>query len=209
MPSGNADAPTLARLEADGPLLGRAPIDVEAVALVYHELLNIVAPGWENDPHMEATPDRAAKFWRDFIDFDPGKVATAFPIGEVKVDQLVAVTGIKAWSLCAHHLLPFSATVDVGYIADGKVLGLSKFARLAHLAAHRPTSQEALVETLANLITEATGARDVAVKASGTHLCMTMRGVAEQDASMTTSVLRGAFRKDPSVREEWLALVSR
>src|SRR5690606_16121184 len=110
------------------------------------------------------------------IDYDPGKVATAFPIGEVKVDQVVAVTGIRVTSLCAHHLLPFTSVVSIGYIASGKVLGLSRFSRLAHLAAHRPTSQEALVETIANLIVEAIDARDVAVKATGTHFCMEMRG---------------------------------
>lgn len=209
MPSGNATPPTIADLTEYGPLLGREPISTVIVASIYTQLLDEVAPGWREDPHMVETPMRAAKFWRDFIDYDPGKVATAFPIGEVKVDQLVAVTGIHTWSLCAHHLLPFNATVDVGYIADGKVLGLSKFARLAHFAAHRPTSQEALVETLANLVQEATGAKDVAVKATGTHLCMCMRGVSEQDASMTTSVLRGAFRAEQSVREEWLALVSK
>jgi len=206
MPSGNAAPPTLADLSELGHLFGRDPIDVDRVADIYVELLNEIAPGWDDDPHMVDTPSRAAKFWRDFIDYDPGRVATAFPIGSVRVDQVVAVTGIRTWSLCAHHLLPFNATIDVGYIASGKVLGLSKFARLAHLAAHRPTSQEAIVETLANLVEEATGSRDVAVTASGTHLCMTMRGVAEQDASMTTSVLRGAFRKEPDVREEWFSI---
>jgi GTP cyclohydrolase I len=121
----------------------------------------------------------------------------------------VAVTGIETWSLCAHHLLPFSASISVGYLAESKVLGLSKFSRLAHFAAHRPTSQEALVNTLADLITEATGTENVAVKATGLHLCMAMRGVREQTAKMTTQVLRGAFRADQSVREEWTSIAGK
>jgi len=206
MPSGNAAPPSLAALNELGPLLGRDPINVERVAEIYEELLNEITPGWQTDPHMADTPNRAAKFWSEFIDYDPGKSATTFEVAQA--DQLVAVTNIETWSLCAHHLLPFSATIAVGYIAKDSVLGLSKFARLAHFAAHRPTSQEALVNTLADLVQEATGATDVAVKATGLHLCMAMRGVREQSAQMTTSVLRGVFREEAAVREEWLALVS-
>jgi GTP cyclohydrolase I len=207
MASGNTDAPTLAALLEHGPLLGRDPINLEKVARAYEDLLDEVSPGWAADPHMMDTPGRAAKFWREFIDYDPGKSATTFAVE--KADQMVAVTGIEAWSLCAHHLLPFSASISVAYLAQDKVLGLSKFSRLAHLAAHRPTSQEALVNTLADLIEEATGTRDVAVQASGLHLCMAMRGVKEQSAKMTTSVLRGQFRHDPAVREEWLAILAK
>ena len=207
MPSGNAAPPTLAALRADGPLLGREPVSLDKVAKAYELLLDEVSPGWRDDPHMAETPERAAKFWREFIDYDPGKAHTTFPVS--KVDQIVAVTNIETWSLCAHHLLPFNATIAVAYIAESNVLGLSKFSRLAHFAAHRPTSQEALVETLADLIMEATGSRDVAVKATGQHLCMTMRGVKEQSASMTTSVVCGRFRSDPAVREEWLALAGK
>lgn len=207
MPSGNAAPPTLAALAEHGPLLGREPVNTARVAGLYAQLLDEITPGWAEDPHMAETPARAAKFWREFIDYDPGKSATTFEVAQA--DQLVAVTGIETWSLCAHHLLPFSATVAVGYIAKDQVLGLSKFSRLAHFAAHRPTSQEALVNTVADLVQEATGAEDVAVKATGLHLCMAMRGVREQSANMTTSVLRGAFRSDQSVREEWLALVGR
>ena len=207
MPSGNEAPPTLALLDEHGPLLGRAPVNVQRVAAIYQALLNEITPGWQQDPHMADTPARAAKFWREFIDYDPGKSATTFPV--TQADQLVAVTNIETWSLCAHHLLPFSARISVGYIATARVLGLSKFSRLAHFASHRPTSQEALAETLANLIQEATGTEHVAVQATGQHLCMSMRGVQEQSARMTTSVLRGSFREDQSVREEWLAILNK
>src|SRR5665647_3623057 len=97
------------------------------------QLLDEIAPGWKANPHMQATPTRWAKWWEEFIDYDPGNCATSFPVRNV--DQMVTVTGIETWSLCAHHLLPFSASVSIGYIADEQVLGLRKFARIAHGAA--------------------------------------------------------------------------
>lgn len=167
-------------------------------------LLDEVAPKWRDNPHMAGTPDRYARWWREFITFDPGNDATTFPVENV--DQMVVVSGIDTWSLCAHHLLPFSATLSIGYVADKQVLGLSKFARIAHGAAHRPTSQEELVARVADRVQEVTGSKDVAVKASGLHLCMAMRGV-RTPATMTTSVTRGVFREGGAARAEWLALV--
>lgn len=146
----------------------------------------------------------AFQWWREFTTFDPGNDATTFPVENV--DQMVIVSGIDTWSLCAHHLLPFSATLSIGYVADKQVLGLSKFARIAHSAAHHPTSQEELVARVADRVQEVTGSGDVAVKASGLHLCMAMRGV-KTPASMTTSVTRGVFREGGSARAEWLALM--
>lgn len=167
-------------------------------------LLDAVSPGWSDDPHMADTPNRAARWWSEFIDYEPGNCATTFPVDHV--DQMVVVSGIDTWSLCAHHLLPFSATVSIGYIADDQVLGLSKFARIAHACAHRPTSQEHLVASIADKIEEATGSDDVAVTASGLHLCMAMRGI-RTPATMTTSVARGRFREDQATRAEWFNLI--
>lgn len=172
---------------------------------VGQDLLDLISPGWRLDPHMRDTPTRYAKWWEEFINYDAGNDATTFPV--THVDQMVAVTGIDTWSLCAHHLLPFSARVSVGYIARTEVLGLSKFARIAHGAAHQPTSQEALVAAIADRVEKVTGTADVAVHASGMHLCMAMRGV-RTPATMTTSVMRGAFREDVATRTEWLSLLS-
>lgn len=169
-------------------------------------ILDVVAPGWRESPHMENTPARYAKWWDEFINYHPGNTATTFPVEHV--DQMVVVSGIETWSLCAHHLLPFSATVAIGYIADTHVLGLSKFARIAHEHAHKPTSQEQLVADIADGISKVTGTEDVAVTASGLHLCMAMRGV-KTPATMTTSVARGAFRDQPETRAEWLGLLGR
>ena len=168
------------------------------------DLLDIVAPGWEESGHMRETPKRYAKWWREFLSVDASRVNTTFPVEHV--DQMVVVRGIDTWSLCAHHLLPFSASVSIGYIADERVLGLSKFARITHESAARPTSQEELCARIADAITEATGSEHVAVTASGLHLCMAMRGV-KTPATMTTSVTRGHFRTEPQTRAEWFALM--
>lgn len=180
--------------------------DTARLTSIAEQLLDEVSPGWQNNPHMASTPKRYAKWWSEFIGYDPGTIDTIFPVENV--DQMVVVSGIETWSLCAHHLLPFSATVAVGYIADESVLGLSKFARIAHLAAHRPTSQEQLVADIADQIEKVTGTSDVAVTASGLHLCMAMRGI-RTPATMTTSVTRGLFREDERTRSEWLGLLSR
>lgn len=175
------------------------------LAAICAQLLNEIAPGWYADPHMVDTPTRWAKWWTEFI--EPSEhVNTTFEASHV--DQMVAVTGIDTWSLCAHHLLPFSASVSIGYLADERVLGLSKFARIAHAEASRPTSQEQLAADIASAVELATGSGDVAVTVTGQHLCMTMRGV-KTPATMTTSVTRGAFRDEPETRAEWFALLTR
>lgn len=178
--------------------------DTDPLVHVASALLDEVAPDWRNSGHMRDTPARYAKWWREFLSVDSTRVNTTFPVEHV--DQMVVVRGIDVWSLCAHHLLPFSATIAIGYIADERVLGLSKFARIAHESAARPTSQEELCARIADAITDATGTGDVAVTASGLHLCMTMRGI-KTPATMSTSVTRGAFRDQPETRAEWFTLI--
>lgn len=153
---------------------------------------------------LQGTPRRWAKWWKEFIDYDAGQCSTSFEINNA--DSMVAVTGIRVWSLCEHHLLPFNADLSIGYIPKERVLGLSKFARIALKASHRLQVQERLTNDIADLISEYTGSPDVAVIAAGEHLCMTMRGV-RSPASMRTSVMRGSFREDEKVRAEFLDLV--
>lgn len=152
---------------------------------------------------LRDTPRRFADLWREFVEHDPGRLDTAF--ASEATDQMVAVSGMRVWSVCEHHLIPFWADVSVGYIARGRVLGLSKFARVAHAAAHRLQVQERLSQDIADAVGNLTGSPDVAVLARGEHLCMTMRGV-RTPALMTTSVMRGVFRDDPSTRAEFLRL---
>ena len=178
-------------------------VDLDALRRIGRDLL--VALG--EDPEREGlvdTPDRYARWWGEFIDYDTGDVERTFDVENV--DEMVVVTGIKVWSLCEHHLLPFNATVAVGYIPAGRVLGLSKFGRIAHEAAHRLQIQERLVQDIADRVGFVTGSDDVAVIADGEHLCMTMRGV-KAPAVLRTSVLRGLFKDDPAARAEFLSIV--
>ncbi len=149
------------------------------------------------------TPRRFADAWAEFIDYEPGRTETTFESAET--DQMVVISGIRVWSLCEHHLLPFSSTVSIGYMATDKVLGLSKFGRIAHEAAHRLQLQERMSQQIADRVAELTGSPDVAVVCRGEHLCMSMRGI-RTPAIMVSSVARGLFRDVPSARAEFLSL---
>lgn len=167
------------------------------------------AVGVEENEHTAGTPARVAKWWKEFIDYDPGTIDRIFPIHENNSGMIVSVLDMRVWSVCAHHLLPFWCDVDVAYVPkNGAVLGLSKFARIAHQHAHKPTTQEQLVNSIVEHVEVATGSEDVAVRARGEHLCMTMRGI-KTPGRMTTTEVRGLFRKPSTIRDEWLATISR
>jgi GTP cyclohydrolase I len=159
------------------------------------------------DPEREGlqeTPRRWADAWREFIEYDPGTTETTF--SSVASDQLVCVSGIRVASLCEHHLLPFWCEVSIGYIPNNKVLGLSKFARIAHQFAHRLQLQERLGQQIADEITRITGTENVAVVLKGDHYCMAARGI-RTPGRMTSSVLRGVFRTESQTRMEFLRLI--
>ncbi len=159
------------------------------------------------DPEREGlqeTPRRWADAWREFIEYDPGTTETTF--SSVASDQLVCVSGIRVASLCEHHLLPFWCEVSIGYIPNDKVLGLSKFARIAHQFAHRLQLQERLGQQIADEIARITGTENVAVVLKGEHYCMAARGI-RTPGRMTSSVLRGVFRTESQTRMEFLRLI--
>jgi GTP cyclohydrolase I len=157
-----------------------------------------------NRPGIVDTPRRVAKWWAEFLDYEPGKVSTAFE--SITADQMVVVSGMRVYSLCEHHLLPFWCDVSIGYIADGQVLGLSKFARIAHKHAHKLQLQEQLVHQIAEEVSAMTGSRHVAVYAEGQHLCMLMRGI-KTEGTMKSSVTLGWFRERPEVRAEFFSMI--
>src|SRR3989454_7295553 len=159
------------------------------------------------DPDREGlreTPRRWADAWREFIEYDPGATETTF--SSVASDQLVCVSGIRVASLCEHHLLPFWCDISIGYISNAKVLGLSKFARIAQQFAHRLQLQERLGEQIADEISRITGTQHVAVVLKGEHYCMTARGI-RMPGRMTSSVMRGVFRTESQTRMEVLRLI--
>ncbi|MCN4143580.1 MAG: GTP cyclohydrolase I FolE [Thiohalomonas sp.] len=122
-------------------------------------------------------------------------------------DEMVLVKDIEVYSLCEHHLLPLIGKCHVAYLPQGKVIGLSKIARIVDMYARRLQIQENMTKQIAESIMEVTGARGVAVVLEAKHLCMMMRGVEKQNSMMTTSMMLGAFREMPSTRSEFLSLI--
>jgi GTP cyclohydrolase I len=182
----------------------RAKVNGQAVEQAVRNLLS--ALGYNPaDNALSGTPARVARFYKEFLDSEAGCLETCF--ATEGADQMVVVSGIKVWSLCEHHLLPFWADVTMGYFPKARLAGLSKLPRLAWKHARRLQVQERLVEGIADELAQLTGQSDVAVIATGEHLCATMRGV-RTPAFMTTSVLRGLFRDDPAVRSEFFGLAT-
>lgn len=150
------------------------------------------------------TPRRVAAYWSEFIDYDPGVTDTTFE--SISTNHMIIVSPIRVWSLCEHHLLPFWCDISIGYIPHGKVLGLSKFARIAHQFAHKLQLQEQLVDEIATEVERVTESPDVMVIGRGEHLCMVMRGI-QTPALMTSSRIMGIFASEDAARAEFLSLV--
>jgi GTP cyclohydrolase I len=160
-------------------------------------------------PGLDKTPYRAAeafkylcKGYRDNLDTIVN--GAIFPSDN---DEMVIVKDIELYSLCEHHLLPFIGKAHVAYLPSGKVIGLSKIARIVDMFARRLQIQENLTKQIADAILEVTDAKGVGVIIEAQHMCMMMRGVEKQNSLMKTSVMLGQFRNNPQTRSEFLALV--
>lgn len=123
-------------------------------------------------------------------------------------NEMILVSNIELYSMCEHHMLPFIGKVHVAYIPNGKVLGLSKVARIVDMFARRLQIQENLTSQIAETIMDVTGALGVGVIVEAQHMCMMMRGVEKQNSQMRTSAMLGAFRKSDKTRHEFLALIN-
>src|SRR5258706_7534997 len=152
---------------------------------------------------LKDTPRRWAAWWREFIEYQPGNTDTSFEA--VTTDQMVVVSGIRIYSLCEHHLLPFWCDVSIGYIAKDRVLGLSKFARIAHRIAHKLQLQERISNAIADEVERVTDSPDVAELVGGVHMCMVMRGI-KADGLVSSLGSRGAFSGQPDTRADFLHL---
>ena len=155
------------------------------------------------------TPKRAAaafKFLNHGYKMGLDKVVNN-ALFDSEIEDMVLVRDIKFYSLCEHHMLPFNGICHVAYIPEGKVLGLSKIARIVDMFARRLQIQERLTHQIADAITEITGCKGCAVVIEAQHMCMVMRGVQKQNSVMKTSSMVGAFRNNPSTRAEFLALL--
>jgi GTP cyclohydrolase IA len=180
-------------------------VDYPRLLALGRELLIAIGEDPEREG-LQETPRRWADAWREFIEYDPGKVDTCFE--SVSTDQMVVVSGMRVWSICQHHLLPSWTDISIGYIATGRILGLSKFARIAQKYAHQLQLQERLCKQIADEIVMLAKSTDVAILAQGQHLCMTARGI-KTPAIMTSSIMRGVFREKYEARMEFLRLTER
>jgi GTP cyclohydrolase I len=186
-----------------GPLTLATADRQEYLEYLTRELLRTIGEDPTRDGLVD-TPRRVAKWWMEFVNYQPGTTDTAFEWARARpAGNLVVASGIRVWSLCEHHLLPFWVDVTIGYIPAGQLLGLSKFARIAHQAAHRLQLQERLIAEIADQAEKATGTADVAVYGTGEHLCMTMRGI-RTVGQLASQDLRGDFVADDQLRREFL-----
>lgn len=162
-----------------------------------------------NRPGLLDTPERAAKAFQFLTrgyhqTLDDVVNGALFPSDS---QEMIMVKDIELYSLCEHHLLPFIGKAHVAYIPTGKVLGLSKIARIVDMFARRLQIQEQLTVQIAECIQQITGASGVGVIIEAKHMCMMMRGVEKQNSSMKTSAMLGSFRSNQATRNEFLSLL--
>jgi len=162
-----------------------------------------------NRPGLLHTPKRAAQALQYLTRGYQENLATLIngALFESEMDEMVIVKAIEVYSLCEHHLLPFYGQCHVAYIPNGKVLGLSKIARIVDMFSRRLQIQEQLTQQIAESILNITEARGVGVVIEAQHLCMMMRGVEKQNSRMTTSMMLGLFRDKARTRSEFLELI--
>jgi len=183
-------------------------MDMQELEQAYTSILQAIG----EDPDREGlakTPERAARAfqfltqgYRQSVDeIVGGALFTS------SSDEMVIVKNIEMYSMCEHHLLPFIGKCHVAYVPNGKVLGLSKVARLVDVFARRLQIQEHLTEQIANCILQTTDAKGVGVIIEAQHMCMMMRGVEKQNSVMATSCMLGAMRTRSSTRAEFLSLL--
>ncbi len=182
---------------------------IENQANLYRQLIENSGEDITRDGLVD-TPRRAAKAF-DYLTRGYRQTLDAVvnnAIFESSNDEMVIVQDIEVYSLCEHHLLPFTGRCHVAYLPTGKVIGLSKIARIVDMYASRLQIQENLTSQIAQAIEKIIRPRGVGVIVEAKHLCMMMRGVEKQNSIMKTSMMLGTFRKDQRTRAEFLRLIS-
>lgn len=185
----------------------KKPVDLKRIEAAVLEILEAVGedPGREG---LRETPQRMARMYAELLDgmhHNPSEHLRS--VFHEQYDEIVLLRDIPFNSMCEHHLMPFMGKAHVAYLPNGKVLGVSKLARIVETFARRLQVQERLTEQIAEFLMKNLQPAGVAVVLEAGHSCMTMRGIRKPGAVMVTSALRGIFKKDPRSRAEVLALM--
>ncbi len=186
--------------------LGGAP-SLPLIEAAVREILDAVG----EDPDREGLQETPARVARMYAEMFAGLHSEAgrhlSKVFTEKYDEIVLVRDISFCSMCEHHLLPFTWTAHIAYLPNGKVVGLSKLARVVEEVARRPQVQERMTNQIAEALESTLEPHGVAVVLEGKHLCMMMRGVQKQESAMVTSAMRGTFSDNPRTRAEFLDLI--
>jgi GTP cyclohydrolase IA len=178
-------------------------LDLSAAARAVTDLLAALGQDTDSE-HIRDTPRRVAAAYAELLTPRPFDLTT-FPNDE-GYDELVLCRDVPFHSLCEHHMLPFRGVAHIGYLPGGRILGLSKLARVVELFARRLQVQERLTMQIADWLSEQLDPKGVGVVLEAEHMCMSLRGVQASGVITATSSMRGALRDDPRARAEFLAL---
>lgn len=181
---------------------------IDQIAAHFEEIIKLLGEDSSREG-LAKTPQRAAKalyYLTSGYRSQPDEVV-GDALFEHEGSQIVTVKDIEFYSMCEHHILPFFGNVSIGYIPNGKIVGLSKVARLVNLFARRLQVQERLTAQLCKEVQRIIGAKGVMVVCTAHHLCMKMRGVEKQNSTTTTIDYVGAFADDPALRAEFLRML--
>jgi len=183
------------------------PVDHGRIQAAVREIL--LAVGEDPDREgLQETPERVARMYAELFSGlrkDPRELLQKK--FTQKYDEMVLEKDIAFESVCEHHLLPFFGRAHIAYLPNGKIVGLSKLARVVEVLSRRPQVQERMTEQLADLFMEELEPRGVGVILSASHTCMTIRGIRKADSRCVTSAMRGAFKDNESTRAELMALI--
>ncbi|MEO8497501.1 MAG: GTP cyclohydrolase I FolE [Planctomycetota bacterium] len=185
----------------------KSPVDMQRLQNAVREILVAVGEDPDREGLLE-TPARVARMYAELFSglHDDPRTHLQKVFTET-YDEVVVVRDISFNSMCEHHLLPFMGKTHIGYIPNGKVLGLSKLARVVESVSHRPQVQERMTEEIARLLESELDAKGVGVVVEATHTCMTIRGVRKPGSLCVTSAMKGLFRTNSSSRAEIMQLI--
>jgi GTP cyclohydrolase IA len=193
--------------EAHGTSLASDTVDLPRIEHAVREILAAVG----EDPNREGlreTPARVARMYAElFSGLHQNPRAHLQKFFTQEYDEVVLIRDIAFNSVCEHHMLPFMGQAHIAYIPNGRVIGLSKLARVVEVVSKRPQVQERMTEDIANLLVEELDAKGVAVVIEATHTCMTIRGVRKPGSVCVTSAMKGVFRSNLSSRSEVMTLI--